>query len=94
MVEIVRVQEGPYLKVVTEDGATSYLGWSDLFNKIWDDYVRGIILYVRGIILNSYTRGILFDLGLTLHQVFHAMEQLQLGKSEYEAGDYIEVSYL
>jgi hypothetical protein len=87
MVEIVKVQEGPYLKVVTEDGATSYLGWSDLFNKIWDDYVRGIIP-------NSYTRGILFDLGLTSHQVFHAMEQLQLGKSEYEAGDYVEVGYL
>lgn len=87
MVEIVKVQEGPYLKVVTEDGATSYLGWSDLFNKIWDDYVRGIIP-------NRYTRGILFDLGLTSHQVFHAMEQLQLGKSEYEAGDYVEVGYL
>ena len=87
MTEIVKVDGGPYLKLVSGDGETTYVGWSDLFNKLWDDYVRGMIP-------NNYTRGILFDLGLTSHQVFHAMEQLQLGKSEYEAGDYLEVSYI
>lgn len=86
MKEIVRADGEPYLKVVSEDGVIKYVGWSDLFNKLWDDYVRGMLP-------DRYTRGILFDLGLTSHQVWHAMEQLQLGKAEYNSSDYLEVSY-
>ena len=85
MNKIARADGGPYLILKSEEG-TKYVGWSDLFNALWDDYVRGMMP-------NDYTRGILFDLGLTSHQVWRAMEQLQLGKSEYDAGDYLEVSY-
>lgn len=86
MNKIVRADEEPYLKVVSDDGVTKYVRWLDLFNKLWDDYVRGMLP-------NSYTRGILFDLGLTSHQVWSMMEKLQLGKGEYEHYDYLEVSY-
>jgi hypothetical protein len=86
MNKIVRADEGPYLKVVSEDGVTKYVAWSDLFNKLWDDYVRGMLP-------DRYARGILFDLRLSSHQVWHAMEQLQLGKAEYSDSDYFEVSY-
>lgn len=87
MIEIVRADEGPYLKAVSEDGEIKYVAWSDLFNKLWDDYVRGMLP-------NNYTRGILFDLGCTSHQVWHAMEQLQLGRGEYKESDYLEVQYV
>lgn len=86
MIEKVRASGEPYLRAVSDSGEIKYVAWSDIFNKLWDDYVRGMLP-------NSYTRGILFDLGLTSHQVWHMMEKLQLGKAEYDTGDYLEVSY-
>lgn len=84
--EIVHVKEGPYLKVKVRGERTKYISWRKLFDQIWDDYVRGMIS-------DDYTRGILGDLGLIGCQVFHFMEQLQLGKIEYESDDYLEISY-
>ena len=87
MNKIVSADDKPYLRVVSEDGEIKYVAWSDLFNKLWDDYVRGMLP-------NTYTRGILFDLGFTPHQVWRNMEQLQLGRAEYTESDYLEVQYV
>jgi hypothetical protein len=85
MVEIRNEVKGVVLKLV-EDGNISYVYVTDLINKIWDDYVRETIN-------NVYTRGLLKDLQFTDTQVFHMLEQLQVGRREYNNGDYLEVSY-
>jgi hypothetical protein len=86
MVIIKNEVNGPVLKLV-EDGNTTYVYFTDLMDRIWNEYVRGIID-------NVYTRGLLKDLQFTDTQVFHMLEQLQVGRREYEENDYREVSYL
>lgn len=85
MVQIRNEAKGLVLKV-TQDGETSYMYLTDLVGKIWDDYVRGIIG-------NVYTRGLLKDLQFMDTQIFHMLEQLQVGRREYERIDYKEVIY-
>lgn len=85
MVTIKNEVNGPVLKLV-EDGNTTYVYFTDLIDKIWSDYMRGIIG-------NVYTRGLLKDLQFTDTQVFHMLEQLQVGRREYDNYDYLEVSY-
>lgn len=86
MVEIKNEAKGPVLKLV-EDGMVSYMYLTDLMAKMWDDYVREAID-------NVYARGLLKDLQFTDIQVFRMMEQLQIGRREYNSYDYREVSYI
>lgn len=58
-----------------------------IFGRIWEDYIRDMLP-------NRFTRGLLYDLGLSPCEVFHIMELLQGGKAEYEQSDYREVSYV
>jgi hypothetical protein len=85
MVIIKNEARGAVLKLV-EDGNTTYMYFTDLVNKIWDDYVRSVIG-------NVYTRGLLKDLQFTDIQVFHMLEELQVGRTEFIKNDYEEVSY-
>lgn len=85
MVEIRNEAKGAVLKLA-EDGNTTYMYFTDLVDRIWEDYVRGVID-------NVYTRGLLKDLQFTDTQVFHMLEQLQVGRREYNSYDYKEVMY-
>lgn len=85
MVIIKNEVNGPVLKLV-EDGNTTYVYFTDLVDRIWGDYVRGAIN-------NVYTRGLLKDLQFTDTQIFHMLEELQVGRTEFEKNDYTEVSY-
>jgi hypothetical protein len=70
-----------------ETGERIAVSISELFGRIWDEYVRGMMD-------NAYCRGLLADMTLTPCEVFHMMERLQLGKAEFDAGDYQERSYI
>jgi hypothetical protein len=85
MVEIRNTVKGKVLKLV-KDGNTTYVYVTDLMNKIWDDYIRAAID-------NVYTRGLLKDMQFTDTQIFHMLEQLQVGRREYDNYDYLEVAY-
>lgn len=85
MVTIKNEARGAVLKL-EEDGNTTYVYFTDLASRVWDDYVRGIID-------NVYTRGLLKDLQFTDTQVFHMLEELQVGRAEFKRNDYNEVSY-
>jgi hypothetical protein len=69
-----------------ETGERMAVSVSVLFGRLWDEYIRDMIP-------NEYVRGMLGEMGLSDTEVFHMMERLQVGKAEYEAGDYREVSY-
>jgi hypothetical protein len=58
-----------------------------LFARIWDEYIRGFIP-------NEYARGMLSELGISGVDLFHMMERLQMGKAEWDKGDYQERSYV
>jgi hypothetical protein len=85
MAEIRNTVKGIVLKLV-KNVNTTYVYVTDLMNKIWDDYIRAAID-------NVYTRGLLRDLQFTDTQIFHMLEQLQVGRREFEENDYQEVSY-
>jgi hypothetical protein len=70
-----------------ETGERKAVSISVLFGRIWDEYIRGMID-------NAYCRGLLSEMTLSPCEVFHMMERLQVGKAEYERGDYREVAYL
>jgi hypothetical protein len=85
-------ENGPFimLEIPNEDTGQveqKYVSIPQLFDRIWNDYIRSMIP-------DEYTRGMLRELGLTPCEVFHMMERLQGGKAEFDAGDYQERSYV
>lgn len=83
---------GPYLtlEIPNEDTGLiekKYVSVPELFNRIWEDYIMGMIQ-------NEYTRGLLSEIGLTPCEVFHMMEKLQGGKAEFDLNDYRGRSYV
>lgn len=85
MVTIRNEAKGPVVTLM-KDGEKAYVYFTDLVAKMWDDYIREAID-------NVYARGLLRDLKFTDTQVFHMLEQLQVGRKEFEENDYREVSY-
>ena len=86
------VNDGPFicLEIPDEDTGTveqKFVSIPILFSRIWDDYIRGNIP-------NGYCREMLRELGLSPCEVFHMMERLQMGKAEFDKGDYQERSYV
>jgi hypothetical protein len=85
-------EDGPFICLEIPDEDTGevvqkFVSIPVLFNRMWDDYIRGMMDSV-------YARGMLSELGLTGCEVFHMMERLQVGKAEFDAGDYQERSYV
>lgn len=70
-----------------ETGERKAVSVGDLFSRIWDEYIRGMMD-------NAYCRGLLTEMTLSPCEVFHMMELLQGGKVEFDRGDYCEVSYV
>jgi hypothetical protein len=70
-----------------ETGERVAVSVSVLFGRIWDEYIRGMMD-------NAFCRGLLTEMTLTDCEVFQMMERLQMGRAEYDAGDYQEISYV
>lgn len=83
---IIRNEVKGAVLTLVEDGNVMHVYFTDLVNRIWDDYVRGKIG-------NVYTRGLLKDLQFTDTQIFHMLEELQVGRAEFKRNDYNGVSY-
>jgi hypothetical protein len=84
-------ENGPFmcLEIPNEDTGQlerKYISIPELFNRIWDEYIRLMIP-------DEYCREMLKELGLSETEVFHMMERLQGGKAEFQGGDYAERSY-
>jgi hypothetical protein len=70
-----------------ETGERKAVSVSVLFGRIWDEYVRGMMN-------NTFCRGLLAEMTLSPCEVFQMMERLQMGKADFDAGDYQERSYV
>jgi hypothetical protein len=70
-----------------ETGEREAVSVGVLFGRIWDEYIRGMMD-------NAYCRGLLTEMTLSPCEVFHMMERLQMGKAEFDKGDYQERSYV
>ena len=78
------------LEVPNEDTGQidrKFVSVPELLNRIWEDFIREKIP-------DEYCRGMLREIGYSETQMFHAMEQLQLGKAEFARGDYRERAYI
>lgn len=85
-------ENGPFimLEVPNEDTGQidrKYVSVLKLLDRVWDDYIREKIP-------DEYCREMLREIGFSQTQILHAMEQLQLGKAEYNREDYREVLYV
>jgi hypothetical protein len=82
-----KAKEGLFMEFENEDGERVVMSLETMFGRIWDDFIRGILT-------NEYTRGILHEMGLKETEIFRLLERLQIGRTEFGRGDYKEVAYL
>jgi hypothetical protein len=75
MITIRNEEKGSVFRIVSEDRKPHYVYVVDFLGKMYDDYVDGHMN-------NVVARGLLADLHFTPHEIFRAMERLQLGKGE------------
>jgi hypothetical protein len=85
--KVSRAEEGLFMELEKEDGKRVVVSLEAMFDRIWDDFIRGNLT-------DEYTRGMFGEMGLSGTEIFHLLEQLQVGRSEFEKGDYRDVSYI
>lgn len=85
--KISKAHEGLFMEFEDENGERVAVSLGVMFGRIWEDFIRGNLT-------DAYTRGMLREMGLKGTEIFHLLEQLQVGRSEFERGDYRDVSYI
>lgn len=85
--KVSKVKEGLFMEFENGDGERVAVSLEAMFGRIWEDSIRGTLT-------DAYTRGMFREMGLRGTEIFHLLEQLQVGRSEFERGDYRDVSYI